>query len=1175
MKQASKTRSTADRIKRLILLATGASVLLACLAFTALDLWQQRRQEWDQARVLSALVAPRLASSANDPARAARVLQALSDDREVHSALILDANGRVLASYARGGKRATPPAVRPDGEYRLGNTVVVYRPVKAAGVRVGTLVLENNAAGFIAGELPAEELALGLLGFALLLALLVSRNVQRTIGEPILELARTALRVTSERNYRLRAPVEGKGEIAELSERFNEMMAQIEQGNQALEEARTTLESRVAERTRAPEREIADRERAQREAEWQAARLATLIENNPLGIVVLDIEQTVEMCNPAFERIFGYRAEEAIGRNIDELILPEGLTAQAEDFKRRRLRGETVHAETRRRRKDGTLIDVTVTAPPYEINGKLIGIYVLYEDVTDRNRAAQALRRSESQYRSLFDQIPDPVFLFDRESLQFLYANRAVTRVYGYRAEELRTMTPLELHEEADRGHVRPTFDLQNPGRSFNHVHVTRDGSRIDVETHSDRIVFEGRPAWLTIARDVTTRNQVRLELERAKEAAEQANRAKSEFLANMSHEIRTPMNGILGMTALALETPLSDEQREYLTLVKSSADSLLALLNDILDFAKIEAGKLDFDPVPFPLRDELGEKMKSLGHWAFQKGIELVWRVRPEVPEWLVGDAGRLRQVLTNLVGNAIKFTSNGEVLVDCSLERKTSEGARLHFLVRDTGVGIASAQRERIFEAFTQADSSITRRFGGTGLGLAIAKYLVERMGGRIWLESEEGRGSTFHFTARLGLPPADFTPPASADPAALEGWRVLVVDDNPANRLILAEMLRTWRLEPEEVPSAAGAIEALERARGDGRPFPLAIVDVQMPEVDGFTLVRRIRERPELDDCRIVLLSSMGTLGRDDAARRAGVAAHLTKPVQPSELLNTILRVVERPDSASGTMRDNAGAPAFQPSETDPAPTGRRVLVAEDNAVNRKLASRMLQKRGYRVLLAQNGAEALELLAREPVDLLLMDVQMPILDGLQATRRIREREGATGAHLPIVMLTAHAMKGDRERCIEAGADDYLAKPVLPAALEAVLVRYLDHQGRAGALRRECVEELVVDGERLIERLEGDRALLGEMILLLEAEAPELLDRARTALDAGDFSRLRRVAHGLRGAVSNFGSGPALAAAESLETIAERESRSEAERALAEAEAQLERLLAGLEPFRAKVAE
>jgi CheY-like chemotaxis protein len=478
-------------------------------------------------------------------------------------------------------------------------------------------------------------------------------------------------------------------------------------------------------------------------------------------------------------------------------------------------------------------------------------------------------------------------------------------------------------------------------------------------------------------------------------------------------------------MTALALDTALSPEQREYLGMVKSSADSLLELINTILDFSKIEAGKLELESIEFNLRDTLAPTLKTLALRAHEKSLELNYQVRPEVPETLVGDPGVLRQILVNLVGNAIKFTEHGEVNVRVERESEEERRACLHFRVQDTGIGIPVESQTRIFEAFAQADSSTTRRYGGTGLGLTISRRLVEMMGGRIWLESTPGKGSAFHFTVWLGR--GDQTKQATPEPPNLEGLAVLVVDDNLTNRRILEEMLSAWRMKPALAESARNAMSSLEKALGAGVPFPLILVDANMPEVDGFALVEQIRRNPGLKGAIIMMLTSASQSGDVARCRELGVAAHLTKPIGQSELLDAILHAV------GGKLQ--AAAPASRPGTHDPLrepPRGLRILLAEDNHVNQILAVRLLEKRGHHVQVAGDGREVLEKLKAADFDLVLMDVQMPVMGGFEATAAVREMEKSTGKHIPIVALTAHAIKGDRERCLAAGMDGYVEKPI-----------------------------------------------------------------------------------------------------------------------------------------------
>ena len=791
-------------------------------------------------------------------------------------------------------------------------------------------------------------------------------------------------------------------------------------------------------------------------------------------------------------------------------------------------------------------------------------------------RDAQAdIHRREAESRSIIESSPSGILLVDRAG-SIVMLNQRAAGVFGYAPEEL-LGEPVDLliPPDARRGHAAllegyaqaPEVRMMG-GRDLQGQ--CKDGSLVPVEIGLRPINTAQGPCVLAGIVDLTEHKRAEDELRGARDAAEAASRAKSEFLANMSHEIRTPMNGIMGMTEVLLGTATSKDQREYLTLVYQSAESLLSIINDILDYSKIEAGKLELSAYEFDLRDAIGETLQTLGVKAAESGLELADQIQPDVPDCLIGDAARLRQLLVNLVGNALKFTDEGEVVVDIQLENRDQETAHLHVQVRDTGIGIPPDKQSAIFDSFTQAEGSTTRKYGGTGLGLTISRQLVNRMGGEIWLESTLNQGSTFHFTLKLGIAVEQ----PSLDSRMLETLKdlsVLVIDDNATNREILGEMLLSWDMKPTLTESGPSGLKAVEEAPAE-QPIQLVLLDMMMPEMNGLEVAQRLRERYCAKGPYILILSSAAqqTVSNADV-QRLRIERILIKPIKQSELLDAITRVfgTATRDAKPNLVIDRLGGD--QPT--------MKLLLVEDGVVNQRVAINLLKERGHRVVLAKDGQEALDAHAREGFDAILMDIMMPTMDGYEATRAIRARESDTGEHTPIIAMTANAMKGDREKCIEAGIDDYVSKPVRSKELFATIEQFAGSDIVPPATDAEANVDVAVDADVntrevfdsdvFFEFVGGDIALIRQLVELYIEVTPRLLATARSALQDADPEAFSQSCHSLHGHVGNYHGELATVAVSRLHKLAREGKLDDAAPILSDCERELDRLRAALESY------
>jgi two-component system, sensor histidine kinase and response regulator len=783
-------------------------------------------------------------------------------------------------------------------------------------------------------------------------------------------------------------------------------------------------------------RDVTERVRSSKEIQRQKQFFEALVKNNPVAIVILDMQHKITACNPAFENLFGYSEAEVIGKDIDPLVTSDLLYSEASEFTQTVLSGSMVHTTNKRRRKDNSMVEVEIFGVPVIISGERIGSLAIYHDIS---------------------------------------------------------------------------------------------------------------------------------ELVRTREEAKAADRAKSDFLANMSHEIRTPMNGIIGMIELAVGTELDPEQRDYLLAARESADSLLTLINDILDFSKIEAGRLDLEKIDFDLRSTVEGVAVSMAQRAENKGLEMACLIYHDVPSCLKGDPGRLRQVIINLVGNAIKFTQRGEIVVRAMLESETETHAILRFLVSDTGIGLPADRLNTIFERFVQVDSSTTRKYGGTGLGLTICRQLVEMMGGKIGVDSELGQGSTFWFTAVFEKQ-AQPTGVIPIEPIDMHELHILAIDDNATNRTILTKMLEAFGCRISTIASGVEAVPTLKAARENGDPFRLVLLDLQMPDMDGEQTLQAIKANILVKDVTVIMLTSMGNRGDAGRLESMGCAGYLLKPIKQGQLYEAIEMVLSKQVPKAVEPRQKM---LTRHTLAEQKRQSTRILLVEDNPINQKLAVTILRKAGYSVDVAENGIQAVETLKVKSYPLVLMDVQMPEMDGLEATKHIRDQESGK-RHTPIIAMTAHAMKGDKERCLAAGMDDYLSKPLEIEELFSTIERWISSEipsveNLPSEVKPEGIGSISTEPinlEKAMPRFDYDKAFFNEMLGEFVEHLEERIELLRKALSSQNADELARLAHNLKGASANFNAENLNASALELETRSKDGDLSGAEELIARIEAELPRL-------------
>lgn len=865
-------------------------------------------------------------------------------------------------------------------------------------------------------------------------------------------------------------------------------------------------------------------------------KFRSVFESSSVAITVSDVDERIVSWNRAAEKMLKMNEEQLRNKKVSELY-PESEWQRIHglDIKRKH---KQQYLETRMLAQDGTIIDIEISISVLkDTQGNVTGSIGIIRDISERKQAERALLISESRFRTVFENSAVGLFVVSHDNKMVSW-NREVERLAGFETDKLYLMDLPRLFSQNDWQIIDSVYRKQKRSNYFETKLLRGDGGSVDVEVAFSCLNDEGdgRPGYMGIIRDVSERKRIEAE-QKARRAAESSSKAKSDFLASMSHEIRTPMNGVLGLLELLMDMELTGEQYEYIRAAKNSASSLLKLLNNVLDFSKIEAGKLDLESVHFSLRDLVGDTVSTMAARAQSKGLELNCDIRPEVPNALIGDSERLRQVIINLVGNAIKFTERGEILIQIDLIRFTGNRAQLSFKVADTGIGVPASKQQIIFGNFEQADQSTSRRYGGTGLGLAISSSLVKLMGGEISLTSpsrhivhdEGGPGSLFQFAIYFEVEDEEHQRMAMVHDVHLENLKILIVDDNAVQRKILREMCESWNMKPTVAANATQALAFVDQINFTKDLFDFILLDAHMPEMNGFALLERLRMRRACQDVRVIMMVESGNVQDVSRCRQMGVEIHIRKPVYQSRLFDAIAGFI------SSSPQKNQTAAPYPRVKQRPS---LKILVVEDNPVNQLVATKLLERDGHLPVVAADGREVFQKLGEETYDLILMDIQLPDMDGYEITKSIREMEKLAGRRLPIIAMTANAMPGDREKCLAHDMDDYIPKPIRPQNLYAVIDKWSGQSDGTHGGNDENTNAPVrpdgsldsdvsgpVDTEKGLGHAGGDEALYREMLEVYVQDLPAELDILWKAVESKDRARLERVLHKIKGGSNNIG--------------------------------------------------